>query len=110
RNRLARDGRRVVVEAHAAEDDLLTVFETRVRMRRIVDARVDNRAREQRCLIRRHGARRCLEVRARSRFGAPYAVAPLDQVEIQLENATLGQLGFESSRDEELFELAQGIA
>ena len=50
-----------------------------------------------------------VKIRARRRFGAVDAVAPLDHIQIQLENARLLQLGLEPPRDDELAQLAQRV-
>ena len=43
-------------------------------------------------------------------LGAPDAVAPFNQVQVQLEDPHLAQLGFEPPRDQELRQLAIRIA
>ena len=54
--------------------------------------------------------RRHAEVGARRRVRAPDAVAPLDDVEIDLEDARLRQRRLEPPRDDQLAQLAQRIA
>ena len=53
--------------------------------------------------------RRLVEVRARGRLRAVDAVAPLDDVQVQLEDAPLAQLGLEPARDDQLAQLAHGF-
>ena len=52
---------------------------------------------------------RFVKIGARRRLGAVDAVAPLDHVQIQLENPRFLQLGFEPPRDDQLAQLAQRI-
>ena len=82
-------GRRRRDRAHAPHDDALTADEPRVGMRGIQHARVDDRAREHRRLRRPEPGRAAAEIRARGGFRAVDAVAPLDDVEVQLEDARL---------------------
>ena len=53
---------------------------------------------------------RLAEVRARRRFAAEDAVAPLDHVQVDLEDALLGQRRLEPPRDQQLLHLAHRIA
>jgi RNase P subunit RPR2 len=98
------------LDAHPAGDDLLTSAQSCRGLRRIVVARVDDRAREQRRLIRRQRGRRDAEIPARCGFGAEDAVSPLDHVEVQLEDSALRQRRFQTARDHQLFQLADRIA
>ena len=58
----------------------------------------------------RQRRRRHAEVVARRRLGAPDAVAPLDHVQIDLEDARLRQRRLEPPRDDQLAQLAQRVA
>ena len=70
---------------------------------------VDDGAGQQRRLAGSERRRRRAEVRARRRLHAVDAVAPLDHVQVQLEDPRLGQLGFEPPGDDQLAQLAQRI-
>ena len=79
------------------------------RMAGIEQARIDDRRGEQRRFRRRQSAADLRKyVRARG-FRAVDAVAPLDHVQIQLEDPLLGQLRFETARDQQLAHLADRI-
>ena len=76
---------------------------------RIEHSRIDDRRRQQRGLFARQVGRRHAEIGARGRLRSPDAVAPLDHVEIDLEDARLGQLRFEAAGNEQLAQLPQRI-
>src|SRR5437016_6001101 len=50
-----------------------------------------------------------MKIRARRRFRAVHAVAPLDHVEVQLEDTRLFQLRLEPASDDELAEFTQWV-
>src|SRR5579862_1636826 len=91
------------------QDQFLSASETGGRVCRVEQSWVDDRARQPRRLVCVEIGRARMEVGARSGLGAVDAVAPLDDVEVQLEDAGLLQLGLEPPRDDELFELPERI-
>ncbi len=79
------------------------------RLRDIEQTRVDDRRGHQRRLRGPDRGRRHAEVRPRRRIGAVDPVAPLDHVEVDLEDPRLLELGLEAARDDQLAELPDGI-
>ena len=69
----------------------------------------DHRGEEHR-LRRVHRERAFAEVDARCLFCAEDAVAPLDEVQVQLEDPVLFDRAFESIREDRLAQLAHGVA
>ena len=95
------DGRRRDV-AHPGANDALASAEARVRPGDVQHARIDDRPGHQGCLIGLDRRRRHAEIGSSRGFGAPDAVAPLDGVEVELEDTRLAQLVLEPARDEQL--------
>jgi hypothetical protein len=71
--------------------------------------RVNDRAGKKRRLFGCEIRSRLAEVRACCRLTSEDPVAPFDHVQINLENAPLGECRLESSRDHHFLELAQGV-
>ena len=101
------DDRRRLDRTHAAHDHLLPPAEPRRRRAGVHHARIGDRRGQQRALRRRQLRRRLAEVGPRRRFSTVDPVTPLDHIQIDLQDALLGQLGFEPPRDDQLAQLAQ---
>src|SRR5262249_27280549 len=83
-------------DAHAVKDQLLAPDEPCAGTSGVQDARVDDRRRQKRRFI---GTQRCgrhLEVRPCRSFGTVDTVAPLDDIEVDLEDPRLLELDFEA--------------
>ena len=83
--------------------------QARVRARGVQKARIDDRAGKQRRLLRSERRRRLMKVGLRRSLRAVDTVAPLDHIQIQLEDTRLLQLRLEPPRDDQLAELSQRI-
>src|SRR5262245_24538057 len=82
--------------------DLLSPYEPLVRMIDVQLARIDDRAGHQRGLFAREIPGALPEVRARGGFAPEDAIAPLDHIQVNLEDAPLRQARLEPPRDEQL--------
>src|SRR5262245_59756785 len=96
-------------DIHTSQDELLPADEPRGGVCRIEQSRVDDGGGKQRRLLRGYVSRARTEIRARGGLRAVDTIAPFDDVEIQLENPRLLQLGLESPGDQQLPQLAQRI-
>ena len=96
--------------AHSPQHDLLPPQQAPGRVSGTQLARVDDGARQQRRFLSRQLRGTLAEVGARRRFAAEDAVAPLDHVQVDLENPALAEAGLEPPRDEQLAQLAHGNA
>src|SRR5262245_44178533 len=102
-------GCRLIATSHAGKDDLLTPKEAACGSSRGQESRVDDGARKKGRLLPRERRSRYAEVGSRGGLRAPDAVAPFDDVEIELEDARLGQGDFEPPRDDELLDLSERV-
>src|SRR6188472_1740440 len=78
-------------------------------MRGIEHARTTDCRGQEGGLRRRHIASGLVKIRSRGSLGAVDAVAPLNYVQVELEDALLGQLRFETPCDQELTEFSNRI-
>ena len=78
-------------------------------MRRIEHSWVDDRAGEERSLGGTELRDAGVKIRTRRGLRAVHAVAPLDHVQVQLEDPRLRQLGLEPPRDDQLAQLANRV-
>ena len=78
-------------------------------MCRIVLSRIDDGSGEKRRLLSRECGSGLSEVNARSGLAAEDAVAPLDDVEVDLQNPALGERGLEPPGNHQLLELPHRV-
>ena len=95
--------------AHAAENQALAPLQPERELVGVDHARVDDAGGQQRGLVRTELRGGLAKVRPRRRLRAVDAVAPLDHVEVDLEDARLAQRRLEPPRDEQLAQLAQRV-
>src|SRR5437867_9086609 len=102
--------RRRCHRAHAVQYEALAPLQTRVGMRWIEHPWVDDGAGQQRRLARPDRRRRGAEVPLGRCLDAPDTVTPFDDVQIELQNASLRESRLEAPRNDQLLELTDGIA
>ena len=78
-------------------------------MARVEQVRIDERRGEQRGLLRTELRRRRPEILSCGCLGAVDPIAPLDHVQVQLEDALFGELRLETPGDDQLAQLADRI-
>src|SRR5262245_19906975 len=113
---LALDSNRAVTKLrhfgrmHPRENDAYLAVQPRRPLVALVEARIRRHGREARTLLGRKPRGRRPEVALRRGLGPEHAAAPLDHVQIELEDALLVEDRLEHQRDHRLLALAQVAA